>query len=134
MFSNSLVILGRRQRHGMASVDEGKETCLFSLQILFDDGLSFASLVEDCPDCRASLLARERDGYTLAPCEPVRLDDDRQALFLNGAQGLRFRSHPAVTRRWDVLETANVLGEALGSLKPSRRLGWAEGGNARILE
>src|SRR5262245_47007327 len=131
MVSYPLVILCGGQSDGSLPIDQSEEACLLSFQILLDDGLGVAPVIENGHDRLMSLFAGEGDSYALAAGKTIRLDDDRHAFLLEKPKGVPLRSHPLIAGCWYVFETADVFGEALRAFKPGCRLGRTEGFHTR---
>jgi len=115
-----LVVPRGRQRHADLAVEQGEERRLLAAQELFDDdpvaGGAEDPLLEEEAERALRVLVRLDDQDALAAGEPVRLEDDREAVMLDRlARLLRGGADRRIGRR-DVVPLEELLGEHLRRL------------------
>lgn len=116
--SDTLVVLRRTERQHVLAVAKAEEARFLAIEIGLDHHLGAGRAKgagEAFVDCGKGLFEVHRDGHTLAGGKPVRLDDDRRALFANIGPGGLGVGETLIGAGRDSISRAEVFGKTLGT-------------------
>ena len=115
------MVLRGGERQSRLAVDQREEARFLAVEKFLDHELGARGAeraAEAILDRRVRLLARLRDHHALSRRQPVRLDDDRQALRRDISFGGARFGEAAIGGGWDAVFGAKILGEAFGAFEP----------------